>query len=124
MPLLDAARLILSMIVLVTASLALVTAPTHFLWMVAIGVTELGQMLVIICLGAIPIVGTDSWAGKSAAGMCLIAAILASTPVLRAIQLNRELPVQLRTAFGEAAPSHSAPLRFGDLYKGVSPPEV
>ena len=47
-----------------------------------------------------------------------------ATPVLRAIQLNRELPVQLRTAFGEATPSHSSPLRFGDLYKGVSPPEV
>ena len=124
MPLLDAARLILSMILLVTASLALVTAPTHFLWMVAVGVTELGQMLAIICLGAIPIVWTESWKGKGAAGMCLIAAILALTPVLRAIPLNRELPAQLRIAFGEATPSHSAPLRFGDLYRGVSPPEV
>jgi acetyl esterase/lipase len=120
----DAARLILSMILLAMASLAVITAPTHLIWMVAIGATELGHMLAIICLGVIPIVWTNSWVGKGATGICLAAAILASTPVLRAIRFNRDLPARLRTAFGEAMPSQSVPLRFGDLYKGVSPQEV
>ena len=69
MPFLDAARLILSMILLATASLAVMPAPTHLLWMVAIGATELGHMLAIICFAAIPIVWTNSWVGKVAAGM-------------------------------------------------------
>ena len=124
MPFLDAGRLILSMILLATASLAVITAPTHFLWMVAIGATELGHMLAIICIAAIPIVWTNSWVGKVAAGLCVAAAILASTPLLRALPVNRSLPAQLRDAFGEAAPSHVIPLRFGDLFAGVSPPEV
>src|SRR5437870_11005603 len=124
MPLLDAVRLLLSILLLATASLAVVTAPTHFLWMVAVGVTELGQMLALICLGTIPIVWSNSWVGKAAAGMCVAAAVLASTPVLRAIRVDRDLPRELRTAFGEATPSRSAPFRYSDLYKGISPPEV
>jgi acetyl esterase/lipase len=123
MPFLDAARLTLSMILLATASLAVMTAPTHFLWMVAIGATELGHMLAIICFAAIPIVWTNSWVGKVAAGMCVAAAILASSPLLRALPVNRSLPAQLRGAFGEAAP-HVIPLRFSDLFTGASPPEI
>ena len=96
MPLLDAVRLLLSILLLATASLAVVTAPTHFLWMVAVGVTELGQMFALICLGIIPIIWSDSWAGKGAAGMCVAAAVLASTPVLRAIRVDHDLPAELR----------------------------
>jgi len=124
MPSLDAVRLSLSIILLATASLAVVSAPTHLLWMVAIGATELGHMLAIICLGTIPIVWTNSWVGKGAVGMCVTAAILASTPALRAFHISRVLTAQLRCAFGEAKPSHAIPLRLGDLFTGVSPPEV
>jgi acetyl esterase/lipase len=88
--------------------------------MVAVGVTELGHMLAIICLGLIPIVWTSSWAGI----MCFAAGLVAVTPVLRAMRVARDLPGQLRTAFGEAQPPSSVPLRFADLYKGISPPEV
>jgi hypothetical protein len=56
-------------------------------------------MLTIICLGVIPIVWTNSWVGKGATGICLAAAILASTPVLRAIRFNRDLPAQLPHRF-------------------------
>src|SRR6185436_8967031 len=108
MPLLDSARLTFSAVLLATASLAVVAAPTHFLWMVAVGVTELGHMFALICIGAIPVVWSNSWAGKGAAGMCLAAAVLASTPVLRAARVAHGLPDELRTAFGNARPSQSA----------------
>jgi len=124
MALVDSARLIFSIILLATASLAVVIAPTHFLWMVAVGVTELGHMLLFICLAAIPFVWSSSWAGKSSALMCLAAAVLASIPVLRAIRVDHELPAELRAAFGEATPSRSAPLVYGDLFKGISPLEI
>jgi acetyl esterase/lipase len=124
MRVLDLARFILSMILLVTAALAVVPAPTHFLWMVAIGVTELGHMFALISLGVIPLVWNDSWLAKAAVGMSLAAAILASTPVLRAIRVEQKLTAELRTAFGDNKLSRSARLRYGDLFKGVSPPEV
>jgi acetyl esterase/lipase len=121
---LDLARFIFSVILLTTAALAVLPAPTHLLWMVAIGVTELGHMFALICLGAIPIVWSDSWIAKTAVGICLAAAILASTPVLRAIRSEQKLAAELRTAFGNNKLSRSAPLHYGDLYKGVSPPQV
>src|SRR5215475_3904044 len=101
MAFLDAVRLILSVTLLATASLAVITAPTHFLWMVTIGATELGHIFSIICLGVIPIVWTNTWAGEGSTGMCVAAAILASTPVLSAIRFSRDLLTQLRAAFGE-----------------------
>ena len=51
MPLLDSARSILSMILPATASLAVVASPTHFLWMAADGVTELGHALTLCTPG-------------------------------------------------------------------------
>jgi acetyl esterase/lipase len=101
-----------------------VTAPTHLLWMVAVGVTELGHMFALICLVAAPLLWSNSWAGKGAAGMCVLAAMLAATPVLRAIRFAGGVPEELRTAFGIATPSRSAPLNYADLYKGLSPPEL
>jgi acetyl esterase/lipase len=124
MPLADSVRLIFSLILLATATLAVVIAPTHFLWMVAVGVTELGHMLALICLGAIPLLWSSSWAGKGAAAICLAAAVLASLPVLRAVRVSHQLPGELRAAFGDATPARSAPLVYGDLYKGISPPEM
>src|SRR5688572_27822870 len=44
------ARLLVATLLLATASLALFPAPTHFLWMVAIGATELGHVLALICI--------------------------------------------------------------------------
>jgi hypothetical protein len=79
--------------------------------MVAIGVTELGHMFALICLGAIPIVWSDSWIAKTAVGICLAAAILASTPVLRAIRSEQKLAAELRTAFGDNKLSRSVRLQ-------------
>ena len=124
MRLLDLARLLLATLLFATASLAVVTAPTHFLWMAAVGVTELGHMLALICLGVAVALWSNSWSGRVAAGLTVAAAVLALTPVLRATRVARDLPNQLRAAFGEAVPIRPSALVFGDLFRGISSPEV
>jgi acetyl esterase/lipase len=124
MRLLDLARLLMGTFLFATASLAVVTAPTHFLWMAAVGVTELGHMLALICLGVAVALWSDSWSGRVAVGLSVAAAIVALTPVLRATRVARDLPNQLRAAFGDAVPTRPSPLVFGDLFRGISSPEV
>src|SRR5438552_4615552 len=99
------ARLLVAAFLLATASLAVFTAPTHFLWMVAIGATELGHVLALICLGAAVPLWSDSWSGRVAAGFCVLAAVVAMTPLLRAVRISRDLPGQLGKAFGSAVPT-------------------
>ena len=52
MKLLTVARLLPATLLLLTASLAILPAPTHFFWMVEVGVTEWGHALALICLAA------------------------------------------------------------------------
>ena len=59
-----------------------------------------------------------------AAGLCLAAAVVSLIPVLRAGRIARDLPQQLRQAFGEAVPSRPSPLVYLDLFRGISPPDV
>lgn len=107
-----------------TASLAVFPAPTHFFWMVAVGVTEWGHALALICLGAAVPLWSNTWSGRVAVGLCVTAAVVALTPVFRASRVARDLPRQLREAFGDAVPARPSPLLYADLFRGISPPEV
>lgn len=124
MRLLALARLLVAMLSLATASLAVLTAPTHLLWMLAVGVTEWGHGLGLICLGAAVLMWNNSWSGRVAVGLCVAAAALALTPVLRAGRVARDLPSQLGAAFGNAVPARPSPLVYGDLFRGISPPAI
>ena len=98
-------RLIAAPLLLVTASLAVFRAPTHLLWMVAVGVTEWGHALALICLAAaIPLAG-NSWSGRLAVILCVAAAALSLTPVYRAARLDSGLSRQLGFAFGDSKPN-------------------
>jgi acetyl esterase/lipase len=112
------------MLLLATASLAIFTAPTHLLWMVAVGVTEWGHALALICLAAAVPLWSNSWSGRVAVGLCVIAALVALTPVVRAARVARDLPRQLGDAFGDAVPGRPSPLVYRDLFRGISPPGV
>jgi acetyl esterase/lipase len=66
----------------------------------------------------------NSWKGRVAAGLCVVAAALALTPLLRASRIVRTVTVQLHQAFGDEVPLRSSPLVYGDLFGGISLPEV
>ena len=118
------ALLLPAVLLLATSLLTVFRAPTHFLWMAAVGVTELGHWLALICLIFAGVSARNLGAGRVAAAISLAAAFVSLTPVIRASRLAQDVPQQLRGAFGNAAPSRSAPLVYTDLFRGVSLPQL
>jgi acetyl esterase/lipase len=118
------ARLVPSLVLFLTALLAVLPAPTHLLWMLAIGVTEWGHFLALICLGAAIPVSNNTWYGRTAACLCVAAAILSITPALRAAWIAGDVRQKLHKTFGDVAIQRSQPLVFRDLFFGLSRAEV
>jgi len=58
--------------------------------------------------------------GKASVGLCVVGAILAGTPVLRAWRVARDLPSKLTKAFGVAVPIRPSALVYADLFSGIS----
>jgi acetyl esterase/lipase len=99
------------------------------LWMLAIGVTEWGHILALIALLPLLPGWRGSKMGRIGAAAGIAAALLALSPILRAIPVAHKLPAQLRDAFGEASlragnDSPSTPLSARELILGVSLPAV
>jgi acetyl esterase/lipase len=92
--------------------------------MVAVGVTEWGHALALICLGAALPLASPSWSGRVAVGLSVSAALLALTPVFRAISAARNVTAGVVKAFGDNKGTQPAPLIFTKLFLGMSPPEV
>ncbi|MBM4133820.1 MAG: alpha/beta hydrolase [Nitrospira sp.] len=119
--------------------LAVLEAPTHFLWMVAVGVTEWGYWLVPIALACsfLPschrIAGEASvgwrWAGRLGRVLALAGAVLLLSPLLRALLVAEQLEQDLAAALPlSPAPSSGRgvvsagrqPLQFTHLLAGVA----
>ena len=131
-------RLILGIGLATTAILVFLPAPTHLLWMVALGVTEWGHWLTLLALALLILGGFGSFrngtlvpAGVAGALLCLLAACFTVTPVLRGVLVARDLPFQLERSFGtvEAARVDDSawkptPLVLSNLFKGVGVPAI
>lgn len=111
--------------------LAVFPAPTTLLWEISILVTEWGHVLAFLALLLFLPGWRRSPKNKTAAVLGLCAAILALTPLWRAVPVARGLPAQLKTAFGEiqsrpqtAAVSRPQPLVLSDLVRGVNSPAI
>jgi acetyl esterase/lipase len=117
-------RLVPAVLLFLTALLGVLRAPTHLLWMLAIGVTEGGHFLALLCLGAAFPLWSNTWYGRAATGLCLVAAFLSITPVLRAAWLARDIPRRIHEAFPIASTDRPQPLAFANLFLGLSPPDV
>src|SRR5262245_3730338 len=109
-------RLIPAVLLFVTASLAVFRAPTHFLWMLAIVVTEWGQLFAIVCFALAVPLWSRSWSGRLAASLCLTAAVVALTPVLRAEWITQDLDQRLVQAFGVRKGNSRRPLQLSQLF--------
>jgi acetyl esterase/lipase len=120
------ARLSIGILSLLVSLLAVLPAPTTRLWMLAIGVTEWGHLLVLIALVPLLPGWRGSKMGRIGAGAGIAAALLAFTPIFRSIPVARRLPAQLSNAFGEVpvrantnALTRSTPLSVRDLILGT-----
>ena len=113
-----------SVLLLATSLLAIFRAPTHLLWMVTVGVTELGHYLAFICLGAAVVFGTFPRVGKIAAIISTIAAMVSFTPMIRASRTAHAVREQLREAFRNAALPSSAALTYKTMFSGVTLAEL
>ncbi|GAB4205978.1 MAG: hypothetical protein OHK0022_32550 [Roseiflexaceae bacterium] len=111
--------------------LAVVRAPNTLLWMASIGSTEWGHILALLGLAPLLTNWRASRAGRLSAGLGAAAALLALTPLLRALPVAQSLPSQLHQAFGESlprsgpeAPALDQPLSATKLLLGVRSPKV
>lgn len=124
-------RLISGIITATLASLAFRKATTRLLWKLSIAGTECGHILA--ALSFIPLLPgwRKSWAGRIGGLLGICSALLALTPLVRALSVARRLPHQLVGSFGAArpltapgAPARPTPLVCGDLFTGMSSPQV
>jgi acetyl esterase/lipase len=122
-------RLSFAILIFSLSLLSVLPAPTNFLWKLAIGATEWGHVLAAMALIILLPGWQRSRKGRIAGILGLVAAILALTPLARATLIARQLPNQLRAAFGAIKQfandnARPQPLVAIDLLRGVDLPEV
>lgn len=117
-------RLLPAVVLFAISLLAVLPAPTNLLWMVAIAVTEWGHLLALACLLAALLLRGRSRAGRIALGLCLTAAALSLSPLLRAIPVAHSLPRACASAFGDEGRPRTSPLTLGRLVQLRRPPAI
>ncbi|HMQ34275.1 MAG TPA: alpha/beta hydrolase [Chloroflexaceae bacterium] len=121
-----AARLGWGALSLALALLAVFRAPTYLLWQVAVLVTEWGHALALLALAPLLPGWRRTAPGRLGAALGVGAALLALSPLARAVGPARALPERLEAAFGLApAPlGRPAPLVARDVLRGVPLPAL
>lgn len=98
-----AVRLVAAALAFAVSLLAVVPAPTHFLWMVSVVATEWGHVLAAL---VVVLLACGTWrgaAGRTTVVLCALAVVLALSPLARALLYARELPAAWAKAFGGSA---------------------
>jgi acetyl esterase/lipase len=125
-------RFLGGLVFLALASLTALPAPTHILWAMSVAATEWGYWLAIAAI--LPLIPSrhGSKLGRLGAVFSIGAIALFLVPVLRAQQMNADLPAAFNARFGAdrrertryAADSRPAPLVLPDLLKPLPLPPV
>jgi acetyl esterase/lipase len=97
------------------ALLAVFPAPNYLLWQAAVAVTEYGYVLAGASLLALLPGWQRSRLGQLSAALGVSAAILALSPLARAVPVAQALPAHLASAFGPAQRPLDPPLRITPL---------
>jgi acetyl esterase/lipase len=102
------------------AALAVLEAPSWWLFVLALGATEGGHILALAALGFAAPLGRPSRGGRVGV-FGLAAALLALSPMIRAARYAASVPARLEAAFGPATPgmARQAPLTAADLVRGA-----
>jgi len=117
---------------LALASLTAVPTPTHLLWSMSVMSTEWGCWLAIAAIVPLIPLRNSTKLGRLGGLFSIAAIALFLIPVLRAQQLNDDLPVAFNTRFGSerrertpyAESTRQAPIVFRDLLKPEPLPAV
>ncbi len=124
-------RLIYAVLCFATSLLAIVPAPTHFAWELSVLVTEFGWILALASLFALLPGWRATRNGRIAAGIAIVAFLIALTPIVRARSVASTLPGALNDRFGNSTSEivganigRSTPFSFADLVRGVPVPNV
>jgi len=119
-------RLIWGALTLALALLALFQAPSYLLWQAAVVATEWGHALALLALAALLPGWRRSRTGLVGGALGLGAALVALTPLARALGPATALPAQLDAAFGTAMRpfGRPAPLTFNELVTGIALPKL
>ncbi len=119
---LDAIRLTAGVALVGLGLLAVFPAPTYSTWKAAILATEYGHLLALPAVLALLPGGRGTPAGRVAAAVCGIAALLLLSPLARALPVASALPGEMEKAFGPRA-GGGRPLSAGGLLTvGRRPP--
>jgi len=103
--------------------LSVFAAPTYLLWEISILATEWGHVLAVL---ALLLFLFNLRRSRLAAALSLLAAVLALTPLLRALPVAARLPAQLQTALNATKWNGSTPvqpLNVFDLFRGIDSPD-
>jgi acetyl esterase/lipase len=128
----DVLRFTAGVIFLALASLTALPAPTHVLWVMSVAVTEWGYWLAIAAIIPLLPLGNGSKLGRLGALFSVGAIALFLVPVVRAQQMNGDLPAVFNSRFGSdrrerthyAESSRPAPLVLPELLKPLPLPAV
>ena len=127
----QAIRLIFGAVCAALSVWTVVEAPTSWLWLTALGVTEWGHWLVAPSLLVWLPGWNKSWLGLTGVILGSVAALLFATPLIRAVVLTHSWPDGLPSLIGEAVPRslpealpRNAPLVPVDLFRGVESSDV
>jgi len=97
-------RIWIAVILFLAALLAVMPAQTYNLWKASIAGAEWGHFVAIAAIVALMIPGWwRTISGQLAAGVTVVAAILAMSPSVRAFLASRDLDAGLKSAFGAEA---------------------
>jgi len=105
----------------------LVSAPTEWLWIVAIVIGEWGHFVAVACLVLALVSFRRGGLGRITALLALLAAALSLLPSVRATMIARSLPLLCTNAFGaEAAPRsrEAAPFSVAGLLRREAASDV
>ncbi|MDQ6656098.1 MAG: alpha/beta hydrolase [Verrucomicrobiota bacterium] len=112
-----------ALVLFLCAWLALFSAPTSILWIVAIVVTEWGHWVALaaVFLAVVSFASDRSRLGKITAALALAAAFLCALPSIRALTIARDLPQRCVSAFGTSAreAARAVPFSIVDLFRGI-----
>ena len=106
------------MVVLFLCSLLVfVSAPTSWLWVVAIVMGEWGHYVAIVCLALGAVAIGAGRIGLTTALLAIVTAAICISPTLRALAIAQSLPTRCTSAFGTVA-GREKPLDLVTLFRG------
>ena len=101
--------------------LVVVSAPTWWLWFVAIFMAEWGHYAGITALLLAAVTWRRGRAGRAMAALALVSAALCFSPTIRAAGINRSLPRRITAAFGslQDVNGRAQPFSWLDLFREI-----